>query len=87
MAKRTKKQIKEQGERTAQHILDHFENEIVRDWHYGHNDASTKSDVDDLEAETMKALKKLVTEKVKTNTERKKIQDLRKNYLNKRYSH
>ena len=84
MAKRTKKQIKEQGERTAQYILDHFQNEIVKDWYY---DASTQPDVDDLEAETMKALKKLVTEKVKTNTERKKIQDLRKNYLNKRYSH
>ena len=52
--KRTKKQIKEQGEKTAQYILDHFQNEIVKDWYY---DASTYVYIDDLKDATMKALK------------------------------
>ena len=74
MAKRTKKQIKEQGERTAQYILDHFQNEIVKDWYY---DASTYVYIDDLKDATMKALKKLVNVKINTIRPRTHLRNTR----------
>lgn len=72
--KRTKKQIKEQGEKTAQYILDHFQNEIVKDWYY---DASTYVYIDDLEDATMKALKKLVNVKINTIRPRTHLRNTR----------
>ena len=72
--KRTKKQIKEQGEKTAQYILDHFQNEIVKDWYYN---ASTYVYIDDLEDATMKALKKLVTVKINTIRPRTHLRNTR----------
>ena len=72
--KRTKKQIKEQGEKTAQYILDHFQNEIVKDWYY---DASTYVYIDDLKDATMKALKKLVNVKINTIRPRTHLRNTR----------
>ncbi len=69
---RTKTQIKDQAEQVAQHILDRFQNEIVRDWHRDADTVTQLRQTTDLEIETMKALKKLVTENIKVETERKK---------------